>query len=75
MEGLISSFTELVKVQVTGCWYRQTHVRVAIIAAVRIPAPFLGGGGRGGRKSSFFSLFRNTKASFKGIDMLNCVHI
>ena len=72
MEGLISSFTELVKVQVTGCWYRQTHVRVAIIAAVRIPAPFLGGGGR---KSSFFSLFRNTKVSFKGIDMLNCVHI
>ena len=35
---------DLVKIQVTGCWYKQAHVRVAMLSTVCIPASFLGGG-------------------------------
>ena len=31
---------DLVKIQVTCCWYKQTYVHVALFATVRIPAPF-----------------------------------
>ena len=44
MKGLLCAESlnlDLVKIQVTGFWYKQTHVHGAIIiATVRIPAPF-----------------------------------
>ena len=39
-------------------WYEQAHVRLAMFATVRVPAPFLEGGG--GQKVFSF-LFRNKK--------------
>ena len=36
---------DLIKIQVTCCWYKQTYVRVAVFASVRIPVPFFWGGG------------------------------
>ena len=41
-----------------GCWYKQTYVRVAMSATVRIPAPFFWGGGA---KSILFTFFLNKK--------------
>ena len=52
---------DLVKIQVTGCWYKQAHVRVAMLSTVCIPASFWGGRGP---KSILLSLFWNEKASF-----------
>ena len=74
MKGLLCSFTapnhpmRPSKIQVTGCKYKHTYVRVAMFATVRIPAPFFWGGGP---KSISLSLFLNEKASFKGIFTLN----
>ena len=59
---------DLVKITVTGCWYKQAHVHVAISRSF-VSLHLLGGGG--GPKSILFSLFQNKKASFKGIYMLN----
>ena len=37
---------DLVKIQVTGCWYKQAHVRVAMLSTVCIPASFWGAGSK-----------------------------
>ena len=60
---------DLVKIQVTCCWYKQAHMRVAMFATIRISAPFWGS------KSIFFSLFWNKKATFKCTYTLNGVHM
>ena len=58
------------KIQVTDCWYKQTHVCIAISRPFVSLCLF-----RGGLKSIFFSFFRNKKASFKGIYTLNGFHM
>ena len=73
MKGLLCAESlnlDLVNIQVIGCWYKQTHVRVAMFTTVRITVAFLGG-----PESILFSLFQNKKASLKGIYTLNGVHI
>ena len=62
---------DLVNIQVTGCWYRQTLVLVAISRLFVSLSLFFGGG----PKSILFSLFWNNKASFKYIYTFNGVHI
>ena len=62
---------DLVKILVTDCWFKLTLVCVAI-SRMFVSLHLLGGGGP---KSTLFSLFLNKKASFKGISMLNGVHI
>ena len=71
MKGLLfaeSLNLDLVKIQVRGCWYKQTHVLGAISRLFVSLRLFFGGGGP---KSILFSLFRNKKASFKGVNTLN----
>ena len=47
----------IVKTHVTGCWYKQTHVRVAMFATYRVCAPFWRG-----PKSILCALFRDKKS-------------
>ena len=50
MKGLLGSFTApnhsmlsyIVKIQVTGGWYKQTHVRGTMLTTTCIPVPFWG---------------------------------
>ena len=58
-----------VEIQVTGCCYKQIYVRVAVLLLFVSLRLFWGG------PKSIFSLFRNKKASFKGMYMLNGVHM
>ena len=64
---------DLIKLQFTCCWQKQTRV------CVTISRPFVSlhlfWGGEGVPKSILFSLFQNKKASFKGIYTLNDFHM
>ena len=64
---------DLVNIQVTCWFYRQTLVCVDISRPFVSLSLFLGGGG--GVQKVFFSLFWNNKASSKYIYTLNGVHI
>ena len=76
MKGLLGaeSFNlDLVKLQVTGCWYKQTHARGAISRLFVSLRLFIGGGGV--QKVFHFIFGGNKKASFKGINTSNGFHM